>query len=246
MRALFRTTACVAVLSPIAMLIASSALAVTITSAGTPGSATSGAGTTARNVATAADDPYCAGTYFVIGGSGFVYDSGAPDPNTGAVRSVTIGNVPAAWFKVGSDSVMYAQVGKGATTGPIVVTTTAGSYSSDQMPGGRVNANDTSLQGLMPGIQVVPCVSKPTITKASVSGIKPNPVKGGKKVQINGSGFSGVTKVTIGGKDAVFAVATNQNLIAIVPASAANGKLPVVITNAAGTITSTVKLVKKA
>jgi hypothetical protein len=242
MRALFRTTVCVAVLTPIAMLIAASAFAVTITSAGTPGSATSGAGTSARNVATAADDPYCSGTYFVIGGTGFVLDSSNPDPVKGAVTSVSIGNVPAAWFKVGSDNTMYAQVGHGATTGPIVVTTTAGTYSSDMMAGGRVNANDTSIQGLMPGIQVVPCVAKPTIVKAAVTGFRPPTVKHGKKVTINGSGFSGVTSVTVGGKAAVFAVVQDQNMVVIIPASTKPGKTAIVIKNPSGTTNASVKV----
>ena len=87
MRALFRTAACIAVLTPLAMLVAGNAGAVTIVSAVIQNSATSGAGTTANNVATAADDPYCSGTIFVINGSGFVGDSGNPDPIKGAVTS---------------------------------------------------------------------------------------------------------------------------------------------------------------
>lgn len=237
MRKPFRSAFCGVVVMAFALLAVGSAFAATITSAGTMGGTRSGSGTTARNVATAQDDPYCSGTYFSITGTGFVADGG--------VRGVEIGNVPAAWFKVGSDKTLYAQVGKGATTGPIIITTAKGTVSSDSLPGGRVNLSDTSEQGLMPGIQIVPCVSKPTITKAAVTGIKPNPAKGGKNVQVNGSGFSGVTKVTVGGMAAIFAIVQDQNMIVNVPKSAPSGKLALVITNAAGSVKSTVNLVKK-
>jgi IPT/TIG domain len=246
MRALLRTSACIAVLTPFALLVAGSAYAVTITGAVIQNSATSGAGTTANNVATAADDPYCSGTIFVISGTGFVGDSATPDPIKGAVTGVSIGNVPAAWFKVGSDITLYAQVGAGATTGPIVVTTNAGSFTTDSLPGGRISQTANSAQSLMAGVQIIPCVSKPTIVKAAVTGIKPNPAKGGKNVEIFGSGFSGVTAVTVGGKAATFAVVQDQNIVVTVPKTAPNGKLTVVITNSAGSTTSTVKLVKKA
>src|ERR1700682_3137782 len=118
MRALLRRTACVAVLATVALLYSGSAFAATITIVGDY----TGTGATTINnvnVGTANDPPYCSGTWVAIQGSGFVYDSANPDPNKGAVTSVTIGNVPAAAFFVGSDIKMYAQVGPGATTGPI-------------------------------------------------------------------------------------------------------------------------------
>jgi hypothetical protein len=242
MRALFRTTACIAVLTPLALLVAGSAFAVTITSAVIQNSATSGAGTTANNVATAASDPYCSGTIFVITGTGFVYDSGSPSPTKGAVTSVTIGNVPAAWFSVGSDNTLYAQVGKGATTGPMIVTTNAGSFSSDSLPGGRINPTATSAQSLMSGVQIIPCVSMPTIVKATVSGFRPASVKAGKKVTVNGAGFEGVTAVTVAGKAATFAVVQDQNIVVVVPAGTKKGKDAVVITNSAGSTTASLKV----
>ena len=56
----------------------------------------------------------------MIRGTGFV--------NDGGIVSVTIANVPADEVLVGSDTILYAQVGKGATTGPIVVATKAGTF----------------------------------------------------------------------------------------------------------------------
>jgi hypothetical protein len=243
MRALFRTTACIAVVLPFALYIAGSAFGATIISA------TNANGTNITE-GTADDPPYCNGTYLRILGSGFVYDNPNPDPVTGAVTKVTIGNVPAKQFWVGSDITLYAQVGPGATTGPVVVYTNTGSFSTDSIttttPPGRVdNGAGTSLAAMTPQYKILPCVSKVTIVKPTVTGIKPNPVKGGKFVQINGTGFAGTTSVTVGGKPAAFTAPSNYNLVVQVPKSAPNGSLTVVVANSAGSTTATVKLVKK-
>jgi hypothetical protein len=147
--------------------------------------------------------------------------------------------------RVGSDTVIYAQVGRDATTGPITVTTALGTATTSTLPGGRLGTGN-SLASQKPDYQIIPCVSHPTIVKSVVTGIKPNPSRGGRKVQVNGSGFEGVTKITVGGVSVPFAVVQDQNIVLIVPKTAKNGKLDVVLTNAAGTTTSTVKLVKKA
>jgi hypothetical protein len=241
MRALLRTLACVAVLTPIALLVGASASAVRITSAGNMAGISFGNTISTSNVATAKDDPYCSGTIFGIRGEGFAYEGG--------IKSVTMGNVPAAYFQVGSDNLLYAMVGPGATSGPIIVTTGNGtSFSTDSLPGGRLNqgGQGTSPQGLKPGIQVMDCPSKPKIVKASVTSIKPNPQKGGRRVFLMGSGFSGVTKVTVGGVPAAFAATSETGMVLIVPTTAKNGRLPVALTNPAGTVTSKVMLVKKA
>jgi hypothetical protein len=243
MRALFRTTVVAAVLAPIALLVVMSASAVTITqgTTGFMGSATSGAGTALRNVVTVNDPPYCTGTQLTVGGSGFIYDSASPDPNHGAVTSITIGGTPVAWYYVGSDTKLYLIVANGTTSGPIVITTPAGSYSSASLPGGILNPTDTSVQGQTPGINVVPCVSKPTIVKPTITQMKPNPVGAGKSFTIDGAGFSGTTKVTIGGKSAPFAVVQDQNIVVTAPSTAGKG-LAVVVTNSAGSTTASGKL----
>src|SRR6187200_909756 len=152
MRALLRTTACIAVLTPVALLVAASVGAVTITSAGTTGSATSGGGITNRNVATASDEPYCTGTIFAIQGEGFAWEGG--------IKSVTMGGVPAMYVQPGSDRLIFAMLGPGATTGPIVIVTGNGTtFSTDSLPGGRLNQGDTSIQGQKAGIQVMDCPS---------------------------------------------------------------------------------------
>ena len=85
MRALLRMTACVAVLTPLALLYSGSAFAVTITIV----SDYTGTGATTINnvnVGAANDPPYCSGTWVAIQGSGFVYDSANPGIRT-RVRS---------------------------------------------------------------------------------------------------------------------------------------------------------------
>ena len=48
--------------------------------------------------------------------------------------------------------------------------------------------------------------------------------------------------VTIGGKTAFFAVVQNQNMVVIVPSTVKKGKTAVVITNSAGSTTSSLKV----
>src|SRR4249919_1011253 len=96
MRALLRSAACVGALLPFVLLVAGSALAVTVTSAVNQDRNTISNGT-------ASQDPYCSGTYVVITGTGFVSDGG--------VTSVMIANVPALNVRVGSNTTLYAQVG---------------------------------------------------------------------------------------------------------------------------------------
>jgi hypothetical protein len=238
MRVFLRMVTCVAVLTPLVMVVASSVGAVTITSAGNMSGIRFGNTISTSNVATAKDDPYCSGTIFGIRGSGFATEGG--------IRSVTMGNVPAAHFYVGSDNLLFAMVGPGATSGPIVVVTGKGtSFSTDSLPGGRLNPANTSPQGLKAGIQVMDCPSKLPIVNAAVTSIKPNPQRGGKRVFLIGSGFTGVTKVTVGGVPAAFAATSETGMVLIVPTAAKNGRLPVVLTNSAGAVTGKVRLVKK-
>jgi hypothetical protein len=200
-RAMTRTAICAAVLVPLALLVAASAFAATITSfTGTIGRAT--------------DYPYCSGSTIIITGSGFVTDGG--------VQSVSIGGVPAASFSVGSDSTLYALVGYGATTGPVVVTTPLGSVTS-----------------AVPET-IYPCASSGSTSKPDVTSIAPTKAKGGKKLQLFGSGFVGTTAVTVGGVSATFAVPSDVNMYVIIPTTAKNGNISLSITNAEGTTKVTI------
>jgi hypothetical protein len=225
----------VATLALLGLFSAASAGAVTITIAGAIRGITFSP--PPGNVAMAVAEPYCPATTFGIRGTGFLADGG--------VVSVSIGNVPAKSFTVSSDNLMFAQLNVGATSGPIVVTTGAGSFSTDSLPGGRLFQSPShDPRGLLPGVQIVPCPIPPKVAKAVVTSIAPKRTAGGKHVLLTGSGLYHVTKVTVGGKVAVFSASSDTKVILTVPRRAAMGELTVVLTNPAGVTTSKVKLIK--
>jgi len=218
MRALLRSAACVGALLPFVLVVASSALAVTVTAAVNQDRTTISNGT-------AEAYPYCSGTYVRITGTGFVSDGG--------VTGVTIANVPALNVNVGSDNTLYAQVGPKATDGPVIVTTKLGSATAPQT------------------YTILPCAAQPNTTKPAISyyrlpsqtqGHEKIKVKGGKNFYIGGTSMFGVTKVTVGGKDAVFAVASDYNIQVTMPKTAANGALKVTLTSAVGSTLSPANL----
>jgi hypothetical protein len=224
MRALLRSAACVGALLPFVLLVAGSALAVTVTSAVNSDRNTISTGT-------ASQDPYCSGTYLTITGTGFVEDGG--------VTGVMIANVPAVNVRVGSDKTLYAQVGAKATDGPVIVTTKAGSAQAPQT------------------YVIMPCAATPVTTKPVISyyqlpsqtqGHQSVKVKGGKNFYIGGTSLLAVTSVTVGGKPATFAVASDYNLYVTMPKTAANGKLAVKVVAQGGTTLapSTLTLTKTA
>jgi IPT/TIG domain len=207
-RRTIRTGVCVAVLVPVALVAVTSALAVTITSF---------SGTIGR----ASDLPYCYGSTITILGSGFV--------NDGGITSVTVGGVPAANVIIGSDSTIYALIGPGATSGPVVVTTKAGTATA---PGQML---------------IYPCASGAPAALPAVSNA-PLKARDGKKIELIGSGFIGVTGVTVGGVTAAYAIPSDVNMYIVVPATAGNaknGKAMISITNAKGTVNVPIVLLPK-
>jgi len=200
-RILVRATLCVAILVPVALSAAAVAFASPVTITGFTGS-----------IGRATDYPYCTGSTIIISGSGFV--------SQGAVTGVTIGGVPAANIIVGSDNVIDALVGPGATTGTVVVSNGSG---------------PTTAPGTL---TIYPCVSGPATSKPLVTSI-PAKVHGGKKIQILGDGFVGTSAVTVGGVAATYAIPSGVNMYVIIPASAPKGDVKVAITNTAGTTTVT-------
>src|SRR5579862_5928967 len=87
-------------------LVAVAALGVA--SAASSATIASFANATAKGIptyGTAENSPYCLGTMVAIKGSGFVTDGG--------VTQVMIGGAPAEFVSVGSDSTLYAQIGRG-------------------------------------------------------------------------------------------------------------------------------------
>jgi hypothetical protein len=154
----------------------------------------------------------------MITGSGFVSDGGGV--------SVTIGGTPSPQVIVGSDQYVYALVGKGTQSGPVVVTTKAGSVTA---PGGNAI--------------VFPCQSSATASAAPViSATRPGSVKAGKKITLDGANFVGTTGVTVGGAKATYAIPSDGLMYVIVPSGTAAGSTAIVVTNTKGSAKTTVKV----
>lgn len=200
-RVLLKAVLCFAVLVPLGLVAAGSAGAVTITS-------WVGGKAAVPQLVTASGD--CPGTVITINGSGFV--------NDGGIVGITIGGVPASEFVVGTDQILYARVGVGATSGPVVVTTKAGSATAS------------------PNAIVFPCQSTGTATAApTITSVTPQRAKAGKKLTLVGSGFVGTTSVKVGTTAAAYAIPSDGTLYVRVPADAKAGLLTIFVTNNKGT-----------
>jgi len=162
----------------------------------------------------------CPGNTITISGSGFVSDNpsvvaGSP---TGAV-SVTFGGIKSTYVVVGSDTVMYAVVPDGAVTGPIAVTTGAGTTTAT----GTFYVNpcpQISLKAALSGQNTDAGVSTPTIYS-----FKPTSGPAGTTVIINGTNLLHVTRVTFGTKVAKFTLQAPTKIAAVVPKGAKTAKI---------------------
>jgi len=149
--------------------------------------------------------------------TGFSPSSGAPGTVvtisgslfTGAT-AVRFNGVDATTFNVGSSSSITATVPAGATTGKITVVAPAGTVVS--------SSNFTVT---------VP----PTITSFS-----PGSGRRGSTVNVYGTGFTNLTKVTLGGVTASYSVKSSTWITVKVPTTANTGKI--VVTTRTGSVTS--------
>jgi hypothetical protein len=205
-----------------ALLFAGSALGVAITSF-TP------------KAGLAQDDPYCPGGHVTINGSGFANDGGVP-------TVMFAGGIKAVDVQVGSDTVLYVMVPNGAKTGPITVTTPAGTATTQSLP--ATDAATPIGEIKLPNnlFTVAPCWGRTAYNsqlavssgaKAAVTAVKPAQAKAGAKVTITGHDFLGTTAVKFAGAKATFKVVSDTKITATVPAGAKTGKIS--ITTAAGT-----------
>jgi hypothetical protein len=152
----------------------------------------------------------CPGTVVTITGTGFI--------NDGGILSVTIGGAPAGEIVVGTDTTLFARTGAGATNGPVVVTTKAGTATSS-----------TSAV-------VWPCQSVGAATAApTIDSVSPQRAKAGKKLTLAGNGFVGTSKVTVGGETAAYAIPSDNLLYVRVPSDTKAGLTTVLVTNNKGT-----------
>jgi len=138
------------------------------------------------------------GTSVTIGGTNFM-----------GATAVTF-NGSAASFTVTSDTAIQTTVPAGATTGPLSVTTPAGTATS---------ASSFAV------------VVAPTITSFT-----PSSGRVGASVTISGANFMGATAVTFNGSTAAFTVTSDTAIQTTVPAGATTG--PLSVTTPAGTALS--------
>jgi hypothetical protein len=200
-RVFLRTAVCLSLLGALGLAVAASAGAVTISS-------WVGGKAAVPSVITAAGS--CPGTVVTITGTGFI--------NDGGIVSVTIGGVPAGEIVVGTDTTLFARTGAGATSGPIVVTTKAGTAKAT------------------PDAIVWPCQSVGAATAApTIDSVSPQRAKAGKKLTLAGNGFVGTSKVTVGGEIAAYAIPSDNLLYVRVPSDAKAGLTTVLVTNNKGT-----------
>lgn len=205
---LLRSLLCLSAFVSFSLAVAGTAGAATITS-------WVGGKASVPQVVTAADGN-CPGTVVMITGAGFVTDGG--------VTNVSIGGVPSPQFIVGSDQYLYAVVGKGAQTGPVVVTTKVGSATA---PGGNAI--------------VFPCQATATASVApAIASVTPGKARAGKKITLRGANFVGTSSVSVGGTKAAYAIPSDGTMYVIVPAGAKPGPNEIDVTNNKGTTKATV------
>jgi hypothetical protein len=187
------------------------------------------------------DQPYCPGGHVTLTGTGFVSDGG--------VTSVTVGGVPAIDVQVGSDSTIYLMVPKGAQTGPIVVTTKAGTAStaslssaSNVTPIGEISLPNNVFT-VLPCWGKVPNTSSVAASKPTVGSFAPKAGKTGAKVVITGTNLNSATAVKFAGAKATFSVLSATKITATVPAGAKTGKISVA--TAAGSASSSASFTKR-
>lgn len=210
----FRCTASgVALLLASALVATGSALGATIT----------GFAPTSGLTQTPADGSQCPGAVVAISGTGFMSDGG--------VSAVSFNGTASPFVQVGSNITVYAMVPDKATSGPITVTTPAGTTTSTT------------------AFTVNPCLTGPAQTpvpapspKPAVQTFAPTQGKAGTKVTLTGSGFTGATVVRVGLAKAVFKVVSATKITLTVPVAGKSGRISV--TTAAGVGYSTTNFKK--
>jgi hypothetical protein len=133
--------------------------------------------------------------------------------NLGGATSVAF-NGTAASFGVDSSSQITATVPAGASTGPIIVTTSANGMATSA-------ANFTVA------------ATPPPPTAPTISSLSPSSGRAGTSVTINGANLGGATSVTFNGKLASFSAVSPSQITTSVPRGAKTG--PVRVTTGAGT-----------
>jgi hypothetical protein len=175
----------------------------------------------------------CPGNAITITGTGFAYDGAASALKVtfGSSSPDTIAN---GGLIFGSDTVLYAVTPADATTGPIVVTTAAGTASTASIPSTTVASSSYAPGGTF---YVNPCpqVSLAAATAAggdagvpstpSIYKVAPTKAAVGAVVKIGGTSLLGVNGVQFNGKAAKYTIVSATEIDATVPKGATSGPL---------------------
>ncbi|MFM7251599.1 MAG: IPT/TIG domain-containing protein, partial [Ilumatobacteraceae bacterium] len=154
--------------------------------------------------------------YSALGGGGTITITGSGFVNP---ASVAFGAVPATGVTVVSRTSITATIPAGLIDGPVRVSVTT--------PGGT--SDDTAADNFV------------YVEATVVDSVTPNQgsVVGGQEITIEGSGFRGVTSVTVGGAIAAFTVVDDTTITATTPVRATPGLVDVVVTAVAGQSSNT-------
>jgi len=169
----------------------------------------------------------CPGNTIMITGSGFVTDGPA------ASVSVKFNGtpVPPGGLQIGSDNTLYAVVPDGATTGPITVSTAAGSVTTSALF--YVNPCPQVALNVAQGNPSAATGVGSTPSFLGKRAVWPRSGKVGTTVTLTGYSFLSVTGVAFGGVKASFKVVSPTTITAVVPKGAKSGpvRLTYVINN---------------
>ena len=179
----------------------------------------------------------CPGNTITLTGTGFAYDGAQ------SAISVNFGGGPNTdtfangGLIQGSDTTLYAVVPDGALTGPITVTTAAGSASTASIAGSAISGvffvnpcPQISLAAATAAGSDAGVPSTPSIYKVS-----PTKAKAGAVVKIGGTSLLGVNGVQFNGKAAKFTTVSSTEIDATVPKGATSGALTLTYTITAST-----------
>jgi hypothetical protein len=176
----------------------------------------------------------CPGGTIKLTGSGFAYDGAASAVSVSFGGGPNVDTFANGGLIQGSDTTLYAVVPAGALTGPIVVTTAAGSVSTATIPSSTTPSTSYAPGGIF---YVNPCpqISLAAATAAggdagvpstpSIYKVAPAKAKVGAVVKITGTSLLGVNGVQFNGKAAKYTIVSATEIDATVPKGATSGPL---------------------
>jgi hypothetical protein len=176
----------------------------------------------------------CPGNTITLTGTGFAYDGAAAAVNVSFGGGPTTDTFANGGLIQGSDTTLYAVVPNGALTGPIVVTTAAGSASTANIPTSTAASGSYAPGGVFyvnPCPQISLATAESTGSDAGVPStpsiykVKPTKAAVGATVTITGTSLLGVNGVQLDGITAKYVIVSPTSITFTVPKKAKSGDL---------------------